>query len=178
MNGKTSLLIAFFTSTTLFAFAQDEATPASSTSDIKEKYEWRIQQNKLSGQYIPKDIFDAFAELNRLTDADSRNKFMSISENDAARKLYFSLGRWITTNWGLYEGSRLGHYLREAGISYPEDQAMAIVVCWHRSLNKKDINFKQVKDILAEKRKREREERLNKMPVIKEEVIKPAPNKN
>ncbi len=178
MNGKTCLLIAFFSSISLFAFSQEEASPASSTADIKEKYEWRIQQNKLSGQYIPKDIFDAFAELNRLTDVDSRNKFMSLSENDAARKLYFSLGRWITTNWGLYEGSRLGHYMREAGISFPEDQAMAIVVCWHRSLNKKDINFKQVKDILADKRKREREERVNKMPVIKEEVIKPAPNKN
>ena len=178
MNGKTYLLIALFTSTTLSAFSQDEATPASSANDIKEKYEWRIQQTKLAGQYIPKDIFDAFAELNRLTDADSRQKFASISENDAARKLYFSLGRWITTNWGLYEGSRLGHYLREAGISYPEDQALAIVVCWHRSLNKKDINFKQVKEILAAKRQREREERLSKMPVIKEEVIKPAQNKN
>ncbi len=178
MNGKTCLLIAFFTSISLFSFSQEGATPASSATDIKEKYEWRIQQTKLAGQYIPKDIFDAFAELNRLTDADSRNKFMSLSENDAARKLYFSLGRWITTNWGLYEGSRLGHYMREAGISFPEDQAMAIVVCWHRSLNKKDINFKQVKDILADKRKREREERLKKMPVIKEEVIKPAPGKN
>lgn len=179
MKGKTVLLIAFFTTISLFAFAQEDATPASSEVDIKQNYEWRIQQSKLAGQYIPKDIFDAFAELNRLTDPDSRNKFMSISENDAARKLYFSLGRWITTNWGLYEGSRLGHYLREAGISFPEDQAMAIVVCWHRSLNKKDINFKQVKEVLAAKRKKEREERLKKMPVIKEEVIKnPPPNKN
>lgn len=178
MNGKTSLLIAFFTSISLFAYSQDEAVPASSVDDIKAKYEWRIQQTKLAGQYIPKDIFDAFSELNRLTDADSRQKFMSISENDAARKLYFSFGRWITTNWGLYEGSRLGHYLREAGISYPEDQALAIIVCWHRSLNKKDINFKQVKEILAAKRQREREERLKKMPVIKEEVVKPTPIKN
>ncbi len=178
MNGKTYLFIALFTSITISAFSQEEATPASSVEDIKEKYEWRIQQTKLAGQYIPKDIFDAFTELNKLTDADSRQKFAAISENDAARKLYFSLGRWITTNWGLYEGSRLGHYLREAGISYPEDQALAIVVCWHRSLNKKDINFKQVKEILAAKRQREREERLKKMPVIKEEVIKPAPNKN
>ena len=178
MNGKTYLLITLFTSTTLFAIGQEEATPASSTEDIKEKYEWRIQQSKLAGQYIPKDIFDAFAELNKLTDADSRIKFASISENDAARKLYFSLGRWITTNWGLYDGSRLGQYLRDAGISYPEDQALAVIVCWHRSLNKKDINFKQVKEILAAKRQRERDERINKMPVIKEEVIKPAPNKN
>lgn len=179
MNGKTVLLVAFFATSAIFASAQEGATPASSATEIQQNYEMRIQQTKLAGQYIPKDLFDAFAELNRLTDAESRNKFMSLSENDAARKLYFSLGRWITTNWGLYEGSRLGQYLREAGISFPEDQAMAIVVCWHRSLNKKDINFKQVKEVLAAKRKREREERLKKMPVIKEEVIKnPQPSKN
>ncbi|MBL7815380.1 MAG: hypothetical protein JNL70_10225 [Saprospiraceae bacterium] len=172
MNGKKVRLVYFFAILTFSLFAQEEPTPASSAADIKRNYEWRIQQSKISGQYIPKDIFDAFNELNRLTDAESRQKFMSMAENDAARKLYFSLGRWITTNWGLYEGSRLGHYLREAGVSFPEDQAMAIIVCWHRSLNKKDINFKQVKEILAARRKKEREERLKKMPVIKEEVIK------
>ncbi len=178
MNGKTFLAVAFFTALSLTAFAQEGATPASSVEDIKQNYEMRIQQSKISGQYIPKDLFDAFAELNRLTDLDSRTKFTSMSENDAARKLYFSLGRWITTNWGLYDGSRLGQYLREAGISFPEDQAMAIIVCWHRSLNKQDINFKQVKEVLAAKRKKEREERLKKMKVIKEEVVKPAQNKN
>ena len=176
MNGKTVLLISFFTSFSLFALAQDEEpSPASSVSDIQRNYQWRIQQTKLSGQYIPKDIFDAFAELNRLTDLESRSKFQSLSENDAARKLYFSLGRWITTNWGLYEGSRLGQYLREAGVSHPEDQAIAIIVCWHRSLNKQDINFKQVQEVLAAKRKKEREDRLKKMKVIKEEVVKPSP---
>jgi hypothetical protein len=73
----------------------------------------------------------------------------------------------------------LGHYFREAGLPHPEDQAVALIVTWHRSLNKKDINFKQVKEALVAKRKREREARLNKMPVIKEEVVKPAkPIKN
>lgn len=178
MNGKTVLFMILFCSFSLFAKAQDDTAPASSAEDIKRNYEWRIQQTKLNGQYIPKDIFEAFAELNKLTDADSRTKFMSLSENDAARKLYFSLGRWITTNWGFYEGSRLGQYLREAGVSHPDDQAIAIIVCWHRSLNKKDINFKQVKEVIAAKRKRERDERLKKMPVIKEEVVKTQPNKN
>ena len=171
MNGKTVLLILLFSSFSLFAFAQDDSGPPSSAEDIKRNYEWRIQQSKLNEQYIPKDLFDAFAELNKLTDADSRNKFMALPENNAARNYY--LIRWITTNWGLFEGSRIGQYLREAGISFPDDQAIALIVCWHRSLNKKDINFKQVKEIFAAKRKRDREERLKKMPVIKEEVIKP-----
>ena len=177
MQGKTAFLMLLFSSLTRFVFAQEDNGPPSSPEEIKRVYEWRIAQSKLSGQYIPKDIFDAFNELNKLTDADSRAKFTAMSENEAARKLYFSLGRWITTNWGLFDGSRIGQYLRDGGISYPEDQAMAIIVCWHRSLNKKDINFKQVKEVLAAKRKREREARMKKMPVIKEEVVKPA-NKN
>ena len=179
MQGKTIFCVLLFTVLARFAFAQitDDGAPPSSVEETKRNYEWRIAQSKLSGQYIPKDIFDAFNELNKLTEPDSRAKFMAMSENEAARKLYFSLGRWITTNWGLFEGSRIGQYLREGGISYPEDQAMAIIVCWHRSLNKKDINFKQIKEILAAKRKREREERLKKMPVIKEETVK-GKNKN
>ena len=82
MNGKTVLLVAFFATMSLFASAQEGATPASSVTEIQQNYDMRIQQSKLAGQYIPKDLFDAFAELNRLTDAESRNKFMSLSEND------------------------------------------------------------------------------------------------
>ena len=60
------------------------------------------------------------------------------------------------------------------GISFPEDQATAIIIAWHRTLNKKDINFKQIRDSIVEKRKKERDERLKKAQVIKEEVIKPG----
>ena len=174
MNGKTYLLIALFTSTTLSAFSQDEATPASSANDIKEKYEWRIQQTKLAGQYIPKDIFDAFKELEKLTDSTARNKFRDATEYDAEHKLYFSLGRWICSNWGLYEGSRLGQYFREAGLSFPEDQAVAVLVGWHRKLNGKDIGFKEIRERFAAKHQKEREERMTKSEIGKEKIVKPA----
>ena len=149
-----------------------EAQPSFSKKEIEENYKNRIQQTTLLGQYIPKDLPDAINELNKLTDEASRTKFKNMSENEAVHKLYFSLGRWITTNWGFYEGSRLSHYLREVGISYPEDQAVSLILAWHRSLNKKDINFREIRDKIVEKRKKEKEERLKGGTIIKEEIKK------
>jgi hypothetical protein len=156
--------------------AQPELQPADNLKQYQENYKWRIEQSTLAGQYIPKDLPDAIIELNKLTDEISRQKFKTLTENDAEHKLYFSLGRWVATNWNFYEGSRLSHYLKEVGITFPEDQAIAVIIAWHRTLNKKDINFKEIRDRLVEKRKKEHEERLrNKQTVIKEE-IKKTPN--
>ena len=157
----------------LSLFSQ-EMDPSTSRIDFEEKYKWRIQQTSIAGQYIPKDLPDAIAELNKLTDESSRAKFRAMSENDAEHKLYFSLGRWVATNWSFYEGSRLSQYLREVGITFPEDQAGAVILAWHRSLNKKDINFREIRDKIVAKRKKEREERINSGTIIKEEIKKPA----
>jgi hypothetical protein len=157
-------------------YAQSELQPADNLKQYQENYKWRIEQSSLVGQYIPKDLPDAINELNKLTDEASREKFKRLTESDAEHKLYFSLGRWVATNWSFYEGSRLSHYLKEVGITFPEDQAVAVIIAWHRTLNKKEINFKEIRDRLVEKRKKEHEERLrNKQTVIKEE-IKKTPN--
>jgi hypothetical protein len=157
-------------------FAQQELQPADNLKQYQENYKWRIEQSSLAGQYIPKDLPDAINELNKLTDETSREKFKTLTESEAEHKLYFSLGRWVATNWSFYEGSRLSHYLKEVGITFPEDQAISVIIAWHRTLNKKDINFKEIRDRLVEKRKKEHEERIrNKQTVIKEE-IKKTPN--
>ena len=148
--------------------------PTLSKKDYEENYKKRIEQTTLAGQYIPKDLPDAINELNKLTDEASRMKFKNMSENDAVHKLYFSLGRWIATNWGFYEGSRLSHYLREVGITFPEDQSISLIIAWHRTLNKKDINFREIRDHIVAKRKKENEDRLKNATIIKEEVKKPA----
>jgi hypothetical protein len=153
--------------------AQDgEFNPPMSKEKYQENYNKRIQQSQISGQYIPKDLPDAIAELNKLTEASSRQKFAAMTEAQAEHKLYFSLGRWMCTNWGFYEGSRLSHYLKEVNISFPEDQAIAVILAWHRTLNNKPIDFKQIRDKLVEKRKKEREERLKNATIIKEETKK------
>jgi hypothetical protein len=168
-----NLSLLFFLVFSVSLFSQ-EVDPPMSKKAFDEQYTWRIQQTTLAGQYIPKDLPDAINELNKLTDESSRVKFKAMSENDAEHKLYFSLGRWVATNWSFYEGSRMSHYLKEVGISFPEDQAGAIILAWHRSLNKKDINFREIRDKIVAKRKKEREDRLKNSTILKEIIKKPA----
>ena len=177
MNEKRLLTLVFCIAAHVFtASAQTEAqSPPSTKAEYEQVYAQRVLQSKLNGQYIPKDIFDALNELNRLTDTASRAKFKSMTEYEVEHKVFFSLGRWIATKWSLYDGSRYSNYLRESGISFPEDQAIATMICWHRKLNGKDIGFKDIKEKLLAKRKKVDEERQKKMKVIKETVTKPAP---
>jgi hypothetical protein len=161
----------------MIVMAQPELQPANNKKEYEENYKWRVQQTTLAGQYIPKDLLDAISELNKLTDEASREKFMRMTEQDAEHKLFFSLGRWISSNWSFYEGSRFSQYLKEVGITFPEDQATAVIIAWHRTLNKKDINFKEIRDRLVDKRKNEQAERIkNKQTIIKEEIKKAPAN--
>ncbi len=172
-----TFLFFIFSCISLSGFAQNAAAPPQTKDEFEKNYQWRIQQSSLSGVYIPKDLFDAIKQLNRLTDSTSRLKFKLLTETEAEHKLFFSLNRWIVLNWGLYEGSRLGAYLKEYKVSFPEDQATAIIICWHRTLNGKEINFKEISTRMFEKRKKEREEELKKATIIEEKIL-PAKKNN
>jgi hypothetical protein len=121
--------------------------------NFEKKYQERIEKDFLFGVYIPKDITDAFIQLNQLIDSDSRKKFAAVPEEMASSKLHFSLGRWMIYNWQFYEGSRLSHYLREMGLSHPDDMARFIILTYHRNLNKKSLEVKPLIDSLANSRK-------------------------
>ncbi|HMN88766.1 MAG TPA: hypothetical protein PKD70_04605 [Saprospiraceae bacterium] len=148
------------------------AQPPSSKEAFEKAYKERIKKEYLDGVYIPADLGDAFVRLNKLIDKDSKEKFKNASEEDAARKLHFSLGRWIIHNWGFYGGSRLSHYLRELGITHPDDMAQFIVVTYHRNLNRRELEVKALVEHYKEMRKKEHEARLEKGTVIHQEVKK------
>ena len=100
MNEKRLLTIIFcLAAHFMTAFGQKEVAPPATKSEYEQMYAQRIAQSKLAGVYIPKDIFDAFNELSRLTDTASRAKFKSMTEYEVEHKIFFSLGRWICTNW-------------------------------------------------------------------------------
>lgn len=145
--------------------AQSE-TPVDTDAEFEKQYTWRISQERLNNIYIPRDLANSFEELNRLIDAPSRQKFKSMEETDAVRKLYFSLGRWIIQNWGFYEGSRLSEYLRKLGVYHPEDMSQVIIVSYHRYLNRLPLEVKGQVQAIQDKRKLENEERLKKASVI------------
>jgi hypothetical protein len=125
-----------------------------------EKYAWRLRQEVLYGTYIPKDVNEVILELNKKIDPQSKAKFANVTEDEAASKLFFSLGRWMTHNWSLYEGSRLSKYMKDMGIHHPDDMVRFFIVIYHRSLTKKPLEVKALVAKFAEKEAEEKKKRL------------------
>jgi hypothetical protein len=147
----------------------------------QDKYEWRIRQEVLYGVYIPKDVNEVLLQMNKLVDEPSKAKFKQLTEEEATHKLFFSLGRWMTHNWGLYEGSRLSVHLQSLGIHHPDDMVRFLVMIFHRSLNRKPLEIKALIKFYQEKNEQNKQERLRKGTILHEEkrkATKPAGEKN
>jgi len=140
--------------------------PPETESEYDKAYQRRVQMESINGTYIPANLADAFVQLHKLIDKDSKQKFKNIAEDQAVKKLHFSFGRWIIINWGFYEGSRLSHSLKLKGLHHPDDMAHFIIRSYHRSLNKAPIDAEaQIKQLL-EQREQQRLERLKQGEVL------------
>ena len=167
----------------LFCFASSIQSQIDTTHQRSEteKYDWRLRQEMLFGSYIPKDVNEVLLELNKKIDAPSKVKFAALSEHEAATKLFFSLGRWMTHNWSLYEGSRLSRYMQDLGIHHPDDMVRFFIIVYHRSLTKQPLEVKALVARFKEKEDADRLRRLGKGTILHEEkkkVTKPTDNKN
>ncbi len=133
-------------------FAQAQSL-SSQDSVWQKQYEKRILKKTINGVYIPANLGEAHRQLNRLISPEARQKFKQMTEDEVRHKLFFSLGRWMTVNWSLYEGSRLGQRMRVLGLYHPEDMAEFIMITYHRKLNKKPLGAKQLIEDMTAKRK-------------------------
>lgn len=157
---------------TLFSFSS-VAQNLTKDEIFQKNYNKRIKKERLYGVYIPKDVPDAFAQLNKLTPREAKANFKSVPVEIAVKKLHFSLGRWIIHNWGFYEGSRLSHHLRQIGVNHPDDQARVIITAYHRYLNREPLKVKELAEFYTEKRRKELEEKKKKYgQVLSKEVRK------
>lgn len=161
-----SILILVAASFVLHLGAQK---PAETIEEYEASYQKRIKEEYLHQVYIPKDLTDAFLQLNQLIDRESKDKFKSIPENIAATKLHFSLGRWIIHNWGFYGGSRLSHHLKALGLYHPDDMASFIIISYHRSINRNNINVKPLIEQINAARKKMEEDRAKQGTIIYQE---------
>lgn len=160
-------LLICFTSQSVLA-----QTKLTKEEQFQKAYEKRIKKERLFGVYIPKDVPDAVVQLNRLTPREAKASFKTVQEEVAAKKLHFSLGRWIIHNWGFYEGSRLSHHLKKIGVGHPDDQAKVLITAYHRYLNKKPLDIKKLADYYQEKRRKEMMEKKKKGAVLSKETRK------
>jgi hypothetical protein len=160
--------------------------PANNEEEFEQRYRERITKDKLYGVYIPKNLADAMVQLDKNISAESQAVIKAIPEDSVVDRLHNRLGRWMINNWGFYEGSRLSHYLRSAGVTYPDDMADLLILAYHRHLNGKPADIKETAQYYRETRKKEFQEEKKEGKVIGEEVRKrpqpapapaPAPNK-
>ncbi|HMQ48869.1 MAG TPA: hypothetical protein PKA00_13980 [Saprospiraceae bacterium] len=166
MQGKTWILMI---AASLGSLGMLNAQPPDTESEYEKAHTRNINQEFLYGVYIPKDLTDAFVQLNKLIDKESKAKFKNMPEDDAVNKLHFSFGRWMIINWAFYEGSRITVALNEMGVYHPDDMAQFLIRSYHRSLNERPIDVKGQLAALEEKKLREKEERLQNGTVIFEE---------
>jgi hypothetical protein len=152
--------------------------PANTEEEFEQRYKERITKDRLYGVYIPKNLADAMAQLDKNISTESQQSIKNIPEDSVVDRLHNRLGRWMINNWGFYEGSRLSHYLRSAGVTYPEDMADLLILAYHRHLNGKPEELREIAKYYRETRKKEFQEEKKEGKVINEEVRKrpqPAP---
>jgi hypothetical protein len=146
--------------------------PGNTPEEIAKNRTWRVQQSQLGGVYIPIDILDAFKELDKKLEPDVKAKLVALKEDDVEQKVS-GLGLWMCQNWGFYDGSRFSEYLKQTGVTYPEDMARMTIVSYHRQCNKKDIGLRELAQKYKDIRRKKYEEHLKKATVIQDNVKKP-----
>ena len=158
------------------AFGQPPTMPStkqlpSDDASYQKEYARRILKDKLFGVYIPKDLNDAFLELDKKMDDKGKLKFQAMSEPEMLNKVL--LHNWLKQNWGFELGSRISHQLKtDFGVTFPDDAVDFILLSYHRKLLGADLRSKELAEIYQQKRKKAWEERQKSAKVI-EEKIKP-----
>ena len=95
---------------------------------------------------IPKNIEEAFAELDRMLQHDDKDYIVE----SGPISVHHSLGRWIRNNWELWddEANDLKRIFTEIGISHPDDMSDHIIKWYiHHLKNDDDFYKKEIKII-------------------------------
>jgi hypothetical protein len=105
--------------------------------------------NSATEIYIPKDIEDAFKELDRMLTREFRDYFAKCPISDTL-KYHFGLGMWLRNNWGMWSGDRLASYFASIGIFHPDDMSGIILDSYWRYLNRTDICLQEQVEVYQE----------------------------
>lgn len=141
-------------------------TIPSTAEEMEKEYQSNIRKSRINGVYIPQDIGDAIDEILRLSPPESIMKFKNGDEELVVEKLHFGLGKWLALKWNFEYGSRYSHYLKEMGVSYPDDMIRFTIRSLHRHLNGTPMELKERANAIKIRRQTEHLERLQKGEVL------------
>ena len=108
------------------------------------QYRWEREEptkdpSSPTGYYIPKDIDDAFIELDKILSPKSKYEIMKAAPIDMI-KYHHGLGMWLRNNWGLWHDSRLAKYFNNIGIYHPDDMSSIVLTSYWRKMHSKPLN--------------------------------------
>lgn len=98
-----------------------------------------IHYEYIDGTYIPKNLEETFAELEKLLKKNDKKEILKISEQDFLSSQHFALGLYIRNEWGLWKKSRLYNYFIEKNLFHPDD--ISTVILKHYYCKKKKLGF-------------------------------------
>lgn len=124
---------------------------------IEQKYEENILLEEINGQYIPRDITEALAILDEQANEAAKEALKSAQEDMAVERLMRGLGQWMVLHWHFVDGSRLSHFIRQKGVSFPDDMAELLIRCYLRQLKGHDLEMDRLISHFVKKRKKEME---------------------
>ncbi|MBP7185144.1 MAG: hypothetical protein KBA06_06535 [Saprospiraceae bacterium] len=161
-----SLIICFDHAFVIAQTKDDEKSPFDLTRDQ------RIKKERIFGVYIPKDLEDAFKELDKKIEDPSKELLKSKTEDEVSNKLHYNFGRWMIINWSFYEGSRLTVYLNKLGIYHPDDMADFVLRTYYRYLTQKPTKYDDLIEKYKENTKKKLEEKQKKAIIISTQTKK------
>ncbi len=119
---------------------------------IQLEYQKRIVKSHINGVFIPPDYSSALELLDEIIEPKGKMKYSEQPEDYAVNNVFFSFGRWLLINWGIEEGSRLTVSLNKLGLTFPDDMVRAIMVGYHRKLNRRPVDIEKIVEEVVEYR--------------------------
>src|SRR3712207_2155195 len=84
------------------------------------EYQRRLTAEAIGGVYIPKDLGECFAELDRMLSEVDREEMRALPKPKEMIRYHFGLGMSLRNRWGLWGGSRLRKYFADRGVEHPD----------------------------------------------------------
>lgn len=113
----------------------------------------------IDGRYIPKNLEDAFQQLDSLLKPSYKERFINDDEETAVSKEHHGLGMRLRNSWCLWGSSRLQRSIySEYGIKQPDSQSSFILTLYYRKLKGLELNIEQLKAKIQEQEAKQEEE--------------------
>ncbi len=145
-----------------FAFQQTllgVQNPTEQTLSFYQKMErkWakedrvRYTTDSLRGYYIPIDISDCIAQIEKMLPDTVNEQIRRTKTEDFLAESHHNFGMYLRNTWQLWMGSRLTNYFNELGIDHPDTMSGAILAAYYKFLTVEDFNVSDYEKKIAEK---------------------------